>query len=83
MIFSYRGNFELCMCRGTISSVHTIRYLGFTFDNNLLFAPHNDLLSRKISKNLGILFKLSNFVPHNILKSILLFYCPSLFYLLH
>ena len=45
-------------------------FLGVTIDKTLSFAHHINLVSNKISKTIGILFKLKHYVPVNVLKTI-------------
>ena len=47
-----------------------IKYLGIFIDKNLNWAPHIQHINSKISKNVGILFKLRYFLPTNTLKQI-------------
>ena len=58
-----------------------IKYLGIYIDKNLNWAPHIQHVNSKISKNLGILFRLHHFLTFNTLKQIyyLLIY-PYLLY---
>ena len=47
-----------------------IKYLGIYIDKNLNWAPHIQHINSKISKNLGILFRLRHFLTLNTLKQI-------------
>ena len=46
------------------------KYLGINIDKNLNWAPHIQHINSKISKNVGILFKLCHFLPINTLKQL-------------
>ena len=51
-----------------IEEKNHIKYLGIYIDNNLNWAPHIQHINSKISKNLGILFRLCHFLTLNTLK---------------
>ena len=58
-----------------------IRYLGVVIDHKLSFLPHIQNLEAKVSRNIGILFKLNKVLPISALKT--LYYAlvhPLLFY---
>ena len=65
----------------TINQVKSIKFLGIHIDNRLSFNDHIANLARKLSQTIGIMYKMSSFVPSNILKMIYfsLFY-PHLIY---
>ena len=69
---------KLNLCN--IEEKNYIKYLGIYIDKNLNWAPLIQHINRKISKNLGILFRLRHFLTLNTLKQILLTYLllPSL-----
>ena len=46
-----------------VSQVDCCNYLGVTIDHNLSFDNHMDIVIKKISKSLGILKRVSQFVP--------------------
>ena len=73
MLFSYKGNYRLQPIRFDamdVECVSSIRYLGLIFDSNLNFKSHIDTIASKMSKNVGIMCKVSNFLPRNVLLSI-------------
>ena len=39
------------------------KFLGIMIDDKLTFHSHIDTLSRKISRSVGVIFKLSHYVP--------------------
>ena len=45
-----------------LMSVETAKYLGVTFDNRLSFEKHVNNLVKKLSKAVGILYKVKNFL---------------------
>ena len=45
-----------------LMSVETAKYLGSTFDNRLSFEKHINILVKKLSKVVGILYKVKNFL---------------------
>ena len=51
-----------------ISETENIKYLGIFLDNRLKFNVHVNYLSNKISKQVGLLYKLNNYLPKEILK---------------
>ena len=46
------------------------RFLGVIIDDKLKFNLHIKEISKKISKNVGVLYKLRQYVPHNTLLSV-------------
>ena len=73
MIFSLRGDLGLrpLLINGSaIQKSNSLKFLGLYLDNNLKFDSHVQILANKISRLIGILYKLSHFLPENILKSI-------------
>ena len=48
-----------------IEEKNYIKYLGICIDKNLNWAPHIQHINSKISKNLGILFRLRHFLTLN------------------
>ena len=53
-----------------IEYTSSIRFLGVIFDDKLKFNVHINEISKKISKNIGVLYKLKQYVPRNTLVSI-------------
>ena len=53
-----------------IEYVSSIRFLGVIMDDKLKFNIHIKEVSKKISKNLGVLYKLKDFVPSNTLLTV-------------
>ena len=73
MIFSYRKLLHLTDIKigsATIEETNNIKFWGIIFDKHLTFKHHVDVTARKISKSLGILFKLSNSLPLEIVKTL-------------
>ena len=53
-----------------IDKVSNIRYLGIYLDEDLSWTTHTNYTATKISKTIGILNRLRNTLPENILKTI-------------
>ena len=73
MIFSYGRKTEIAPLRfgdGEISETNEYKFLGVYLDNRLTFQSHINHIKNKISKSIGILYKLNNFLPPNILKTL-------------
>jgi len=73
MIFSYRSSFSLQSVKFNdvdIECVSSMRYLGLIFDNNLNFNAHVSMITSKMSRNVGIVCKISHFLPRNVLVSL-------------
>ena len=73
MNFSYRKQLHLTNIKNgsaTIEETNNIKFLGIVFDKHLAFKYHVDVIARKISKSVGILFKLSKHLPPEIIKTL-------------
>ena len=57
---------KLNLCN--VEEKNYIKYLGIYIDKNLNWAPHIQHINNKISKNMGILFRLPHFLTLNTLK---------------
>ena len=53
-----------------IDYVESIRFLGVLIDDKLKFNVHINEIARKISKNIGILYKLRQYVPNSTLLAV-------------
>ena len=53
-----------------IDYVSSIRFLGIQIDDNLRFNVHINEITKKISKNIGVLYKLQQLVPNSTLLSV-------------
>ena len=53
-----------------IEYTSSIRFLGVIFDDKLKFNVHINEISKKISKNIGVLYRLKHYVPNSTLLSI-------------
>ena len=72
MIFSYIKPLHLTNIKigsATIEKTNNIKFFGIIFDKYLPFKNHVDVIARKISKSVGILFKLSKYLPLEIIKT--------------
>ena len=54
----------------TIKEVNSIKYLGIMIDSNLNWKEHISVVSRKLSRSIGILLKLRYYVNTNILRQL-------------
>ena len=63
-------NFSITFGNSIIKVVKEFKFLGVYIDKNLKFSSHSKFIRDKLSKNIGILYKLSNYVPRNILRSV-------------
>ena len=73
MIFSYRKLLHLANIKigsATTEEINNIKFLGIIFDKHLTFKNHVDVMARKIFKSIGILFKLSKYLPLEIIKTL-------------
>ena len=73
MIFSYRNSFSLPSIqfnRTDIECVRSMKYLGVILDNNLNFNLHIDMISSKLSKSVGILTRVVNYLPSGTMLSL-------------
>ena len=73
MISSYRKLLHLTnieIVSATIEETNNIKFLGIIFDKHLTYKNHVDVKARKISKYLGILFKLSKYLRLEIRKTL-------------
>ena len=73
MIFSYGKTYnleQLAFGNSSISVASEMKFLGITIDRNLNFKSHTAMISSKISKATGILFRLNNILPQTSLKSL-------------
>ena len=71
LLFSYRNKIKLRTIKigkSKISETDHIKFLGIIIDNRLKFNFHTSYISSKLSKQIGLLYKLSKYVPVNILK---------------
>ena len=74
MVFTNRHNierdFNLTLNGTKIEYTERERFLGVMLDCNLSWATHIKLLSVKISRNAGIIYRLKGIVPQSILKTL-------------
>ena len=75
MIFSNRKLLHLNNIKigsATIQETNNIKFWGIIFDKHLTFKNHVyiDMIARKIFKSVGILFKLSKYLPLEIIKTL-------------
>ena len=73
MILSYKRLLHLTNIKigsATIEETNNIKLLRIIFDKHLTFKNYVDVIARKISKSVGILFKLSKYRPLEIIKTL-------------
>ena len=73
IVFSYRNEPDLPTLQlgaGDISSTDQIKFLGITLDKNLNFKPHINCVLNKMSKSVGVMYRLNDFLPSETLLSI-------------
>ena len=73
IIFSYRNVYKLksIFINGCeIEVAKEIKFLGLTLDTNLTFVPHINNMLSLISRHIGILRKISPFVPEKVLLTL-------------
>ena len=74
MIFTNRHNVErdlnLTLNGTKIEYTEQARFLGVIVDNKLSWGAHINLLSAKLSRNAGIIYRLKGLVPQSILKTL-------------
>ena len=83
MIFLYRKLLYLNNIKigsATIDETNNIKFLGIICDKHLTFKHHVDVIARKIPKSAGILFKLSKYLPLEIIKTYYSLINPFLLY---
>ena len=59
----------------TIEETNNIKFIRIIFDKHLAFKNHVDVIARKLYKSVGILFKLSKYLPLEIIKTL---YCSRI-----
>ena len=57
----------MCINGNVIEQVDSASFVGIVFDNHLLWNMHIDAVNKTIRKKIGIIYKLRDFVPKNIL----------------
>ena len=73
MLFSYRKNFSLhsiAFGNNIISVTNSIKFLGIEIDSNLNFRNHVNNISKKVSRVIGLLYRLNKFLPVEILRTL-------------
>lgn len=64
------------MRNNKLNQVHQTKFLGIILDDKLKFTKHVEMVTNKLSQTMGMLYKMSVFVPQNVLKTLYF----SLFY---
>ncbi len=63
-------NFDLTLCGIQIKPINAVKYLGVLVDDKLNFKAHIAALTAKLSRNVGVIRKLSKCVPNKILRNV-------------
>ena len=71
-----RNSISIRLGNKIIKQVRSVKFLGIYLDDRLDFNDHVSYLSKKLSETVGIMYKMSCFLPPNILKRLYF----SLFY---
>ena len=80
-LLSSVGNDQIMVQGNVIKRVATTKYLGFLIDENLLWKNHSNAIAEKLSRGLGVMQRIKNLVPKNILKMIYFsIFCPYISY---
>ena len=72
-------SFKLSINNNLIEETDNVKYLGVPLDNKLFWKIHIDMLTRKLSKVCGVIYKLRHYVPFSTLK--LVYYAMFHFHL--
>ena len=73
MIFSHKvipDNLVVKIRNQNISRTGSMSFLGVAIDEKLTFVDHIDELSRKVAKSVGIIYRISSFIPETILPNL-------------
>jgi len=73
IVFSYQEKFNILPLKignSNIEETDSIKFLGLHIDKHLTFKNHINHISNKISKSIGIIYKLNRFLPPNILSTL-------------
>ena len=73
MIFSYRKILKLTPLKfgdHALNQVESTKFLGILIDEHLNFKLHTEFILNKLSKSVGILYKLNSFLPFHILLTL-------------
>ena len=73
IIFSYRKNMKigsLHLGENLLEQVEKTKFLGVHIDEHLNFRYHIDQIMNKVSRSIGLLFKLNHFLPKDVLHTL-------------
>ena len=65
-----RGEFDLKMQNTPILNVEDTKYLGIQIDWNVTWKKHADAVIKKVSRAIGLLKHVKNFLPRHLLKNL-------------
>ena len=61
---------SLCLGTNFLKQVEKTKFLGINIDEHLNFRYHVEHILKKVSKSIGLLFKLNHFLPKNVLLTL-------------
>ena len=73
MLFFYNKNVnfpDISVGNNTINETSVTKFLGIHIDKKLNFVNHVTEMSMKVSKSIGLLYKLNCFLPETIIKTL-------------
>jgi len=73
IIFSYKNTpiiSPIFLGNSQITETSSMKFLGVTLDKHITFKYHVDNIAKKLSRSVGILYKLSHYLPLKILKKL-------------
>lgn len=74
MLYSYRGNpsfhSPIKVGNSEVDQRASVKFLGVILDERLKYDMHVQMISQKIARNVGVLFKLCQVIPENILRNL-------------
>ena len=63
-------DFQVCINDHSLRVETSGRFLGVIFDSKLKFKEHTQVISKKISRSIGIMYRLRNFLPRTTMTSL-------------
>ena len=61
---------SICIDEQNLNFVEVTKFLGVFIDNRVKYDKHIDHVRNKISKSIGIMYRIRNFIPHKCLKDL-------------
>ena len=63
------GDWHVRLNEDVIPTVDCTKFLGVIIDERLTWKPHINYIQNKIAKNIGIILRLSSFMPKHVLRT--------------